>query len=177
MNINHLEHIARNLPVEAHTSMYNWHKYWARKTWNVVGKFIENYCPKDGIVLDPFSGSGITAIEALRRGRRAIAIDLSPIANNILRATITPVNLLDLLNAFKRIEKEVKNNILSLYQTECRKCHEKIVFDCMIWEGGKAKEIRYRCPICGDRQEKGCKLIGIDKKCIEQINQRKITLP
>jgi 16S rRNA G966 N2-methylase RsmD len=172
-----MKHLQSNLPAEAHTPMYNWHKYWARKTWNVVGQFVENYCPKDGIVLDPFSGSGVTAIEALRRGRRTIAIDLSPIANNILLATITPVNLLELLNAFKRVEKKVKNGILSLYQTECRACHKQIEFDCMIWVGDKAKEVRYRCPNCGDRQEKGCNLLNSDKDLIKQIAQTNITLP
>ena len=53
-----MKHFQSNLPAEAHTPMYNWHKYWARKTWNVVGQFVENYCSKDGIVLDPFSVAG-----------------------------------------------------------------------------------------------------------------------
>jgi 16S rRNA G966 N2-methylase RsmD len=172
-----MKHIQSNIPAEAHTPMYNWHKFWARKTWNVVGQFVENYCPKDGIVLDPFSGSGVTAIEALRRGRRTIAVDIAPIANNILIATITPVNLLELLNAFQRVEKKVKDNILSLYQTECRVCHKQIEFDCMIWKDDKAKEIRYRCPLCGDRQEKGCNLLSSDKDLIKQITQTSITLP
>ena len=71
-------HIERNMPAEGHTPMYNWHKYWARKTWNVVGQYIESYAPANGVILDPFSGSGVAAIEALRRGHRVVAIDLSP---------------------------------------------------------------------------------------------------
>jgi DNA modification methylase len=172
-----MKHLQSNLPAEAHTPMYNWHKYWARKTWNVVGQFVDNYCPKDGIVLDPFSGSGVTAIEALRRGSRAIAIDLSPIANNILRATITPVNLLELRNAYQHIEKKVKKEILELYQTECRKCHKPIEFECMVWNGNSPKEIRYRCPNCGDRQEKGCSLLSLDKSLLKKIENTEITLP
>lgn len=35
-------------------------------------------CPKGGIVLDPFMGSGITAIVAKRLGRNYIGIDLNP---------------------------------------------------------------------------------------------------
>jgi 16S rRNA G966 N2-methylase RsmD len=172
-----MKHIQSNLPAEAHTPMYNWHKFWARKTWNVVGQFIDAYCPKGGIVLDPFSGSGVTAIEALRRGHRTIAVDISAIANNILIATITPVNLLHLLNAFNRVEKKVKNSILSLYQTECRACHKQIEFDCMIWQRDTASEMRYRCPLCGDRQEKGANLLDFDKDLLKQINQTSIALP
>ncbi|MFA7236547.1 MAG: site-specific DNA-methyltransferase [Phycisphaeraceae bacterium] len=35
-------------------------------------------CPKDGIVLDPFCGTGTTMLAAHRLGRRSIGIDLSP---------------------------------------------------------------------------------------------------
>ena len=44
-----IEHLNRQIPPEAHTPMYNWHKFWSRKTWNVVAKFIEPYCPKGGV--------------------------------------------------------------------------------------------------------------------------------
>ncbi|MBN1692029.1 MAG: hypothetical protein JW845_00560 [Dehalococcoidales bacterium] len=172
-----MKHIQSNLPAEAHTPMYNWHKYWARKTWNVVGQFIETYCPKDGIILDPFSGSGVTAIEALRRGRRVITIDLSLTANNILLATITPISLLKLLKAYERVEKRVKKEILELYQTECRECHKKIEFECMVWDGKNPHDIRYKCPHCGDRQEKGCNLLSSDKSWLAKIEKTEITLP
>ncbi len=69
-----INHLNRQIPPLAHTSMYLWHKFWARKTWNVVGEFIKTYCPEDGIVLDPFAGSGITAMEALKNGRRAMCL-------------------------------------------------------------------------------------------------------
>lgn len=35
-----------------------------------------NITEKGDIVLDPFVGSGVTAIEALKRGRKALATDL-----------------------------------------------------------------------------------------------------
>ncbi|MEU6440370.1 site-specific DNA-methyltransferase [Streptomyces sp. NPDC047046] len=34
-------------------------------------------CPEDGVVLDPFTGSGTTGIAALREGRRFVGIELS----------------------------------------------------------------------------------------------------
>lgn len=38
--------------------------------------FIRSFCPKDGIVLDPFSGSGTTCAVAEKTGRKWIGIDI-----------------------------------------------------------------------------------------------------
>jgi len=171
----HVVHMNRQVPPLAHTSMYLWHKYWSRKTWNVVGEYIKTYCPEGGIVFDPFAGSGITAMEALKNGRRAIVCDLVPIATEITRLTVKPINELHVYEAFKRVEEKVKDKIENLYLTRCRKCQKEIVFDCAIWKGGECLEIRYQsCPYCGDRQEKNCTLTRLDKALLEKIEKKKI---
>ena len=38
--------------------------------------FVKTFCPPDGIVLDPFSGSGTTAAVAFKNHRNYIAIDI-----------------------------------------------------------------------------------------------------
>ena len=171
----HVVHINRQIPPLAHTSMYLWHKYWSRKTWNVVGKYIKAYCPEGGIVFDPFAGSGITAMEALKNGRKAIVCDRVPIATEITRLTIKPVNEVHLHEAFKRVEEKVKDKIENLYFTRCRQCGKEIVFNCAIWKGDQCLEIRYQsCPHCGDRQEKDCKLAGYDKDLLQKIEKKSI---
>jgi len=170
-----IDHLNRQIPPLAHTSMYLWHKYWSRKTWNVVGEYIKTYCPKGSIVFDPFAGSGITAMEALKNGRRAIVCDLVPIATEITRLTIKPVNELHLYEAFKRVEEKVKAKIESLYITKCRQCGKEIIFDCAIWKKDACVEIRYQsCPYCGDRQAQNCKLTGFDKGLLKRIEKKKI---
>jgi DNA modification methylase len=70
------EYINRQIPPEPHTAMYVWHKYWSRKTWNVVGEHIRAYTKEQQEVFDPFAGSGVTAIGAARNNRRAIVCDV-----------------------------------------------------------------------------------------------------
>ncbi|MDI6733000.1 MAG: DNA methyltransferase [Planctomycetota bacterium] len=165
----------RQIPPEAHTPMYVWHKYWARKTWNVVAEFIKTYCPEDGIVFDPFAGSGVTAMEALKHKRRVIVSDLLPIATEIIRLTIKPVSLMELQKAFKRVESKVRNKILSLYLTKCRKCKTEFPFNCAIWNKGKYQEIRYqKCPQCGNRQESNCHPNTYDKELLAKIGKSAI---
>ena len=172
-----IAHIDRQIPPTAHTPMYVWHKYWSRKTWNVVAEYIKTYCPEGGVVLDPFAGSGVVACEALKHGRRAIICDLLPIATEIARLTIKPVVLDDLQHAFQRVEARVKSKILALYETECRnrKCRTRLPFTCAIWDKGRLVEIRYeKCPECGDRREARCPPTLGDDELLRKIEATRI---
>lgn len=179
------EHLNRQIPPLAHTPMYNWHKYWSRKTWNVVNRFIENYSKENEIVLDPFSGSGVTALESLKLGRRVIACDILPIATELLRITIKPVSLTKIHESFERIANKVKNKISDLYLTKCKKCGAEIPFTCAIWKQTrngaeeeikrKCLDIRYQmCPKCGDRREMNNKPTKFDINLINKIENQKI---
>jgi len=83
-------HIDYALLAKAHPRRHLVHKFWARKPHNVVAEYIEHYSKNGEIVLDPFVGSGVTAIEALRLGRKAVALDLNPIATFITRMIAKP---------------------------------------------------------------------------------------
>lgn len=168
MLVGNKHHIEFQIPPLAHTAMYNWHKYWARKTWNVVGEWIESYCPPGGIVLDPFMGSGVAIIEAVRRGRRAIGIDLNPVAVELVDLTLRDVNREELSAAFQHVERTVSAKIESLYQTTCRSCKKKIPAACYIWDKGKAVSVRYACPLCGEREEEGKRLNQRDREILAE---------
>jgi 16S rRNA G966 N2-methylase RsmD len=89
---------------------YGVHPYFTRRAGNVVQTYIEHYSRPGDTVLDPFGGAGVTAIEAMLSGRRAIHNDLNPFAN-FLVANIADT-LLDTLaplqQALGRIEAQVK---------------------------------------------------------------------
>lgn len=65
---------------------YGVHPYFTRRPSNVVKDYIEHYSRPGDVVLDPFGGSGVTAIEALLLGRKAIHNDINPFANFITSA-------------------------------------------------------------------------------------------
>lgn len=41
-------------------------------------RFIDDYCPPEGVVLDPFGGTGTTAAAAAALGRTGLSVDLAP---------------------------------------------------------------------------------------------------
>jgi len=161
--------IDRALVAEAPTPMYRWHRFWTRKPHNVVATYVEHYSEPGDLVLDPFSGSGVAIIEAVKRGRRAISIDIIPSAIDIQRATLQPADLEVLDRAFGQVERAVRGRIEKLYLTRCRKCGSDIQPTCLIWIQEEPKEIRYHCPYCSDLQQSGCRLTEADHGLLREL--------
>lgn len=169
------EHINRQIPPEPHTAMYVWHKYWSRKTWNVVGEHIKAYTREHEVVFDPFAGSGVVAIEAARNKRRAIVCDLNPVASWITELTLRPVSPLKLREAFERVRERVAKRINELYIVHCIKCGHPIVADCFVREDDDLVEVRYKsCAHCEHRCESGCKPRKKDLDALAEVERRRI---
>jgi len=56
------------------------HPYPAKFIPQLPGTFISRLSTRGEVVFDPFGGSGTTALEAIRLGRRAISLDANPVA-------------------------------------------------------------------------------------------------
>src|ERR1051326_2493642 len=86
---------------------YGVHPYFTRRPANVVRAYIEHYSRDGDTVLDPFGGTGVTAIEAFLHGRTGIHNDLNPFANFIARCiadtTLDPTA--PLRKAFERVRE------------------------------------------------------------------------
>jgi 16S rRNA G966 N2-methylase RsmD len=85
------------------------HGYFTRQCWNVVAEYIKNYSKSGDLVLDPFGGSGITAIEAMMNGRKAINVDLNPMAVFMVKSLVAVVKQSELLKAFEEVKLEYFN--------------------------------------------------------------------
>jgi NAD(P)H-flavin reductase/16S rRNA G966 N2-methylase RsmD len=142
------------------TSLYKMHKFWGRKPPNVVAKYIENYTHKNGIVLDPFVGSGTTAIEAIRLQRRVIGIDINPLAIFITRTALKPVRLASLEVAFRSVIEDIIPVISPWYETSCMNCGMTGQISYVVHEGTDHDlrdetplQISYKCPCKGKRTQ------------------------
>ena len=62
---------------------YGVHPYFTRRPYNVVRDYILRYSQQGDRILDPFGGSGVTAIEAFLENRIGMHNDINPLANFI----------------------------------------------------------------------------------------------
>lgn len=99
---------------------YGVHPYFTRRPSNVVRAYIERYSREGDSVLDPFGGTGVTAIEAMLLGRRAIHNDLNPFANFIARniADTTLASISPLQEAFLRVEQACEEKLSKMEEDE-----------------------------------------------------------
>jgi DNA modification methylase len=93
-------------------------------------------------VLDPFCGSGGTAVSALLDGRKAIAIDRSPAATFIAKNHCTPVDPDELRLAFEKVKRTIQPEIDWLYETRCDRCGGKATTGYTVYSQV------FQCPRC-----------------------------
>jgi 16S rRNA G966 N2-methylase RsmD len=86
------------------------HGYFTKQTWNVVQEYIRNFSQAGDLVLDPFGGTGITAVEAMMCDRRAIHVDLNPMSVFMVGALVAPVKINALQLGFQRIAAQYEKN-------------------------------------------------------------------
>ena len=82
------------------------HGYFTKQAWNVVAEYIKNFSQPGDLILDPFGGRGVTAIEALMNNRKAISTDINPMAVFLVNSLISSVDFDELSAAFARVKTE-----------------------------------------------------------------------
>jgi putative DNA methylase len=74
------------------------------------------------ILLDPFMGSGITAIKGLACNCRIVAQDLNPVAWFLVKVALEPLALQGVQAAFDALERAVAGQVLQYFRTICPTC-------------------------------------------------------
>ena len=81
------------------------HGYFTKQAWNVVAEYIKNYSKPNDLILDPFGGSGVTAVESMMNNRKAIHIDINPMSVFMVSSLVTPTKQTYLIDAFERVKE------------------------------------------------------------------------
>lgn len=91
------------------------HNYMARKPYNVVSAIINSFSQPGELIYDPMFGSGTTLIEASKLGRRAVGIDINPIANEICSISLKHWDLQKVNRLIDQFVDEVERVCSAIY--------------------------------------------------------------
>jgi 16S rRNA G966 N2-methylase RsmD len=95
---------------------YGVHPYFTRRPYNVVRQYIQQYSREGDRVLDPFGGSGVTAVEAFLSNRIGIQNDINPLANFIATGIweLSKGNMADYTAALRETCEKCEHRVLTL---------------------------------------------------------------
>ncbi|MFD5395413.1 DNA methyltransferase [Streptomyces sp. NPDC127097] len=119
---------------EVHRPATSTHKWWAKRLGTVFRGILTSATTPDGadaaeaygssldlagaVVLDPFSGSGVTGVEALKLGARAVCFDINPVATLVQRQAVQSWDLGALETAYQAVESACRSEVDRLHRTE-----------------------------------------------------------
>ncbi len=161
------------------TYTYDAHTYHTKVPPQGIAELLAHYLPDGGLVLDPFSGSGMTGVAASVMGLDCVLNELSPAACFISNRFTTRVSSADFEEAVRLVMARLRDLRARLYSTECRECgrevellyavwsYKVICSDCgfefLLWDhckkfGRVVREHKilseFPCPSCGREQRK-----------------------
>ena len=148
--MNKINDINFALVEEIRPPIYTAVKYWGKKPHNIWRTYIENYTSNQGLFLDPFAGSAMSAFEAVKAGRKAIAFDLNPLTAFIIEATCSNFNISNFKNELNKIIKIIENdkNYNKYFYTNCRFCNKVALVQHFKWDNQKIYELGIVCKSC-----------------------------
>lgn len=123
------------------SSLYLAHSYHTKVPPEAIKPFIEHFTKPGDVVLDPFSGSGMTGVAAALSGRQAILNDLSPAAAHLAWNHTHACTPEALKAGFETIEKAVAEHLSEIYATTDEKGRPAQI-QWTIWS------TKHRCPNC-----------------------------
>ncbi|MGI9461910.1 MAG: DNA adenine methylase [Alphaproteobacteria bacterium] len=151
---NYIEDINFALVEETRPPIYTTMKYWGKKPHNIWREYIKRYTPVDGLYLDAFAGSAMSAFEAVKAGKKAIAFDINPLTTFLIETFCSKFDKENFIKAVNNIVSEIKNDLIykKYFYTICRKCENtSAVAQNFKWNNNKLYEIGIDCPLCNSR--------------------------
>ena len=140
--------------------IYNLHSYHTKVPPGAINRYVEHFTKSGDIVLDGFSGTGMTGVSCGMTNRNAILSDLSPIASFISYNNNIPIERNLFLSTIQKIIEQLKEECGWLYKTFIKLPNGNIVdaeINYVIWS-----EV-YSCPYCNEEYVYWDKAVDDDK--------------
>jgi 16S rRNA G966 N2-methylase RsmD len=115
------------------SSAYQVHTYPTKVPPAAIEPFILASTEADGLVLDPFCGSGMTGLAALNVGRRTILSDLGPGAVHLAHNYTHPVAPDALVAALRTLAAATGKLERRLYRSTCPTCERPSTLRHLVW--------------------------------------------
>ena len=132
-----IEPIRDTIIPKKHSARYGMHMYFTRRPFNVIHEYIKHFTNLGDVVLDPYVGSGVTVVEALATKRKAIGVDLAPLACLITKnIAVSPIDIKLLQKEFNKIKDICKSQIYDIFLMDNKtieKNFEKIIKEKKLW--------------------------------------------
>ncbi len=106
---------------------YKSHPYFTKQAANVVAAYIEHYTKAGDTVLDPYGGTGVTAIEALRLKRKAIILDINPLACFLVEQTCQKTDLILFEEVFRDLRDNCAEEIKRFYALSSEEATQELL--------------------------------------------------
>ena len=117
------EPFTEDISASKNDKFYTVHSYHTKVPDKIIQAYISHYTGRNDIVVDVFSGSGMTGIAAQALGRASILIDLCPVASHIANNYRLLANCIpnQITETFNQIMNEIERQYNWMYKTETGK--------------------------------------------------------
>lgn len=115
------------------TPVYLAHSYPTKIPPEAIQPLIEHFTRPGDVICDPFAGSGMTGVAAVRSGRHAHLSDISPLSRHIAWNVTHPCDAEALSNAANSILHSVQSEMDYWYQTRCTSCGGQARLEWLLW--------------------------------------------
>ncbi|EOH1635949.1 DNA methyltransferase [Enterococcus faecalis] len=139
----------KSIRAKSHPAHYLMHKYWGRKPHNVVSDYIKYYTNIGDTVLDPFMGSGIVPIEAIKNERIGIGVDINPMSKFIAENTVSSVDIKEYKSLANIVITDIASDWNGLYETTCPTCGDVAHIEIAVWDNGVLARLKGKCATDG----------------------------
>ena len=110
--------LLQNEKTQERARMHSFHRYYGKLIPAIPSCFIKEFTKANDLVFDPFTGSGTTAVEAMRHGRNFVGYEVNPLSQKIAEIKTRNLNVDTLLRFNKEIISIIKNTPITVLPNE-----------------------------------------------------------